>query len=148
MNILTADISESCSAGKILQVLNSGSPKLLGHAYAPLLLDESMITGPNAHHRCIVTEVTKPSLSQWKEANNIWKFPVNVAGTIVAQDSIKYVGTTISDFSEALFKDEPRKESYTPIILLPPEYIFHEPITQAVDVWILGHLLYQVLGES
>lgn len=65
-----------------------------------------------------------------------------------SEDSIKGARIMISDFGEAFFKDKPPKELRTPTLLLPPEYIFHEPITQAIYVWILTHLLYKILGQS
>ncbi|OJJ84716.1 uncharacterized protein ASPGLDRAFT_66241 [Aspergillus glaucus CBS 516.65] len=180
MKIFTADISESCSEGNILRVLNSGSPKLLAHAFVPLLLNEFMITGPNGRHRCIVSDVAGPSFAQWRESENIWKFPVNVARSIAAQIiwglayiqsrgvvhsvpndlklprycvppagmyqsskySIRGARIIISDFGEAFFKDKPPKELHTPALLLPPEYIFHEPISQA-NALLRGMLSYE-----
>lgn len=85
MKVFTANISESCSEGNIPRVLNSGSPKLLAYAFVPLLLNEFIITGPSGRHRCIVSDVAGPSLAQWRESDNIWKFPVNVVRSIAAQ---------------------------------------------------------------
>ncbi|EYE90079.1 uncharacterized protein EURHEDRAFT_552159, partial [Aspergillus ruber CBS 135680] len=54
----------------------------------------------------------------------------------------------ISDFGGAFFKNEPPKEVHTSTLLLPSVYIFYKPINQAVDVWTLGHLLYETFGQS
>jgi serine/threonine-protein kinase SRPK3 len=53
----------------------------------------------------------------------------------------------ISDFGEAFFQDEERKELHTPILLLPPEIFFREHLGPAIDVWTLGCSLYEILGE-
>lgn len=54
----------------------------------------------------------------------------------------------ISDFGEAFFPGESIKELHTPILLLPPEFIFNEqPITSAVDIWTLGCTLFDLLGR-
>ncbi|PYI00006.1 kinase-like protein [Aspergillus ellipticus CBS 707.79] len=53
----------------------------------------------------------------------------------------------ISDFGEAFFQNQERKDLHTPILLLPPEIFFHERLGRAVDVWTLGCTLYEVLGE-
>lgn len=57
----------------------------------------------------------------------------------------------IADFDEAFFhrhQDEPPKELHTPVLLLPPEFIFHESLLgPAIDIWTLGCTLYYLLGE-
>jgi serine/threonine-protein kinase SRPK3 len=53
----------------------------------------------------------------------------------------------ISDFGEAFFQDEERKESHAPILLLPPEVFFHGQLGPTIDVWTLGCTLYETLGE-
>ena len=53
----------------------------------------------------------------------------------------------IADFGEAFFPAVPPKQLHTPILLLPPELLFHEPLGPAIDVWTLGCTLYNLLGE-
>lgn len=53
----------------------------------------------------------------------------------------------ISDFGEAFFENYEHKDLRTPILLLPPEFIFNEPLSKAADVWTLAHTLYEILGE-
>ena len=53
----------------------------------------------------------------------------------------------VSDFGEAFFQGGEPKELRTPILLLPPEAFFHEPLGPAVDLWTLGCTLYEILGE-
>lgn len=53
----------------------------------------------------------------------------------------------ISDFGESFLQHEERHSLHTPVLLLPPELLFHEPLGPAVDIWALGCSLYEILGE-
>ncbi|PYH92296.1 protein kinase [Aspergillus ellipticus CBS 707.79] len=53
----------------------------------------------------------------------------------------------ISDFGESFTLNDKHEDLHTPILLLPPESVFHEKLGQAIDVWILGCTLYEILGE-
>ncbi|KAL9623411.1 MAG: hypothetical protein Q9160_002304 [Pyrenula sp. 1 TL-2023] len=53
----------------------------------------------------------------------------------------------ISDFGEAFFELGEHSDLRTPILLLPPESLLNESLSKAVDVWTLGHTLYEILGE-
>jgi serine/threonine-protein kinase SRPK3 len=53
----------------------------------------------------------------------------------------------ISDFGEAFFQNEKRKELHAPILLLPPEVFFGDHAGPVVDIWTLGCTLYEIVGE-
>lgn len=64
-------------------------------------------------------------------------------------EDIKDAQIIISDFGESFIEsDTSRTELHTPVLLLPPEHIFKEPLTQAVDVWTLGCTLHEILGDG
>jgi serine/threonine protein kinase len=56
------------------------------------------------------------------------------------------VEIVIADFGQAFLPDQPPKQLHTPVLLLPPESIFHEQLGPAVDVWTVGCTLYHILG--
>ncbi|KAI9733991.1 MAG: hypothetical protein M1834_002648 [Cirrosporium novae-zelandiae] len=66
---------------------------------------------------------------------------------IQSSEEIVDARVVISDFGGAFFNDEERKALHTPILLLPPEVFFHEPIGPAIDIWTLGCTLYDILGD-
>lgn len=53
----------------------------------------------------------------------------------------------IADFGEAFFPAQPPKLLHTPVLLLPPESLFHEHLGPPIDIWTLGCTLYILLGE-
>lgn len=53
----------------------------------------------------------------------------------------------ISDFGEAFFQTEKRKELHSPLLLLPPEILFGGEEGMAADIWTAGCTLYEILGE-
>ncbi|OBT61713.1 hypothetical protein VE03_09397 [Pseudogymnoascus sp. 23342-1-I1] len=53
----------------------------------------------------------------------------------------------ISDFGEAFCQREKCMKLHTPILLTPPEAFFGDDASPAVDVWIAGCTLYEILGE-
>ncbi|GLA72992.1 hypothetical protein AtubIFM55763_003887 [Aspergillus tubingensis] len=59
------------------------------------------------------------------------------------------INIKITDFGTSyLFTHAPPPEAlHTPTILLPPEAIFHDPITSAADMWTLGCTIYDILGD-
>ncbi|OJI88158.1 hypothetical protein ABZX51_009210 [Aspergillus tubingensis] len=63
--------------------------------------------------------------------------------------STSNINIKITDFGTSyLFTNPPSPETLnTPTILLPPEAIFHDPITSAADIWTLGCTLYDILGD-
>lgn len=45
----------------------------------------------------------------------------------------------ISEFGESFLESKKRtRDLYTPILLLPLESLFFEPVGPAIDIWILG----------
>ncbi|RAK94172.1 kinase-like protein [Aspergillus costaricaensis CBS 115574] len=69
--------------------------------------------------------------------------------TMTQQLPTSNINIKISDFGTSyLFTNPPSPEAlHTPTILLPPEAIFHDPITSAADIWTLGCTLYDILGD-
>lgn len=57
------------------------------------------------------------------------------------------VQVVIADFGEAFFPAEPPTQLHTPILLLPPEFLFNERLGPPIDVWTLGCTLYNLLGK-
>lgn len=54
----------------------------------------------------------------------------------------------IADFGEAFLPKEPPKQLHTPVLLLPPEFLFQERLGTPVDIWTLGGTLYNLLGTG
>lgn len=54
----------------------------------------------------------------------------------------------ITDFGEAFFPKKPPMQLHTPVLLLPPEFLFQECLDMPVDIWRLGGILYNLLGEG
>ncbi|OOG00594.1 hypothetical protein ASPCADRAFT_347 [Aspergillus carbonarius ITEM 5010] len=75
------------------------------------------------------------------------KYCVPPAMIFQSSEEVTDAQIVISDFGEAFFQNEERQDLHTPILLLPPEFFFHERLGQAIDVWTLGCTLYEVLGE-
>ncbi|KAF3481875.1 uncharacterized protein GIQ15_04634 [Arthroderma uncinatum] len=70
--------------------------------------------------------------------------PMNL---MVPSDKVVDCRIKIIDLGTSFFPDKPPKKLYTPNTLLPPEGFFHETITPAADLWTLGCILYEILGE-
>ena len=66
---------------------------------------------------------------------------------VVPADQIKSHQIKISDFGEASYVDDPPKTLNTPMLLRPPEAFFNERLGPQVDIWTLGCILYEILGE-
>lgn len=66
---------------------------------------------------------------------------------ISCQDVKEDCETVIADFGEALLSIESPNQLQTPVLLLPPEFLFDEPLGTAIDLWTLGSTLYNLLGE-
>lgn len=73
-------------------------------------------------------------------------YSVIPAEMVVPADHMKDHKIKISDFSEA-FLDNPPETLHTPMLLLPPEFFFHEKLGPPADVWTLACTLYEILGE-
>ena len=71
-------------------------------------------------------------------------FPVDM---VVPADQIKSHKIKISDFGEASLNDDPPKTLNTPMLLRPPEAFFKESLGPPADIWTLGCILYEILGE-
>lgn len=66
----------------------------------------------------------------------------------MAADKLTDPVIRISDYGTSFLpSSEGPHKLYTPLLFLPPEDFFHEPITLAADMWTLGVSLYEVLGE-
>lgn len=68
---------------------------------------------------------------------------------LIFQSSEEIVDSNIiiSDFGEAFFQTEKRKELHSPILLLPPEIFFGNDAGTAADIWTTVCTLYEILGE-
>lgn len=72
-------------------------------------------------------------------------YPMN---TRVAADRVVDPLVKIYDFGTSFLPaTESSPQLLTPLLFLPPEDFFHEPITFAADIWMLGLSLYEVLGD-
>ncbi|OJD22938.1 hypothetical protein ACJ73_05710 [Blastomyces percursus] len=76
------------------------------------------------------------------------RYCVPVARTYIScQDVEKDCEVVIADFRET-FLSAASKRLHTPVLLLPPEFLFDEPLGTASDPWTLGSTLYNILGEN
>ncbi|PWY94617.1 SR protein-specific kinase Dsk1 [Aspergillus sclerotioniger CBS 115572] len=75
------------------------------------------------------------------------KYCVPPAMIFQSSENVTDARVLISDFGEAFFENEERKDLCTPILILAPELFFHERLGRAIDVWSLGCTLYEVLDE-
>lgn len=53
----------------------------------------------------------------------------------------------ISDFSEAFFQTEKRKDLHSLILLLSLEIFFGNDVGTVAEIWTTGCTLYEILGE-
>lgn len=99
---------------------------------------------------CCLGEPLRLSVERLDKSANgpeVPRYCVPPAMIFQSSEEIVDAWVIISDFGEAFFQNEERKELHTPILLLPPEFFFHEPLGRAIGVWTLGCTLYEVLGE-
>lgn len=78
------------------------------------------------------------------------QYCVPPAAIVQVAEEVREAEIVIGDFGEAFTCDsDPRSDITlrTPILLLPPESIFGEPLNQAVDIWTGACTLYETLGE-
>ena len=71
-------------------------------------------------------------------------FPIDM---IVPADHIKSHNIQISDFGAASLIENPPTTLNIPVLLRPPEAFFDEKLGPQVDIWTLGCILYEILGE-
>ncbi|KAG4440435.1 hypothetical protein IFR05_004079 [Cadophora sp. M221] len=75
------------------------------------------------------------------------RYCVELAMMCIPSDEIENPKILISDFGESFFSNEEYDRLASPMILLPPEFLFEEGFGPSVDIWTLGCTLYEILGE-
>ncbi|KAL4783312.1 kinase-like domain-containing protein [Aspergillus varians] len=85
LKIIVAEVSGKAVESKILRRLQSGNPNHPGRQYIASLLNEFFFTGPNGHHRCLVSEVHGCSVAESKENSTDFKFSPDISRAIAAQ---------------------------------------------------------------
>ncbi|KAL2375175.1 hypothetical protein RJ035_006784 [Blastomyces gilchristii] len=83
-------------------------------------------TGPETHRYCIPPARTYVSCQDVKED----------------------CGAIIADFGEAFLPTESPTRLHTPVLLLPPEFLFDESLGTAIDLWTLGSTLLGLMGRQ
>jgi serine/threonine protein kinase len=69
----------------ILQHLRAGNVNHPGRKFVFSLLHKFSLSGPNGHHLCLVSEVGGCSITESKENNPDFMFPLGTAKAIAAQ---------------------------------------------------------------
>ncbi|KFA51242.1 hypothetical protein S40293_05110 [Stachybotrys chartarum IBT 40293] len=129
----------------------------------PLVLDRFHLGGPSGTHPCLVTVPARCSLRNAREASGSYLFQLDVARSLAAQlvTAVSLVHSQgyahggeakliLSDFGVAFRpSDKSRFESYTPLVLRPPEAFFEPetPLTFASDIWSLGCVIFELLAH-
>ncbi|KAK0614608.1 kinase-like domain-containing protein [Immersiella caudata] len=142
----------------------------------PLALDRFFIDGPNGTHPCLAIVPARCSLRDAKEASDWRLFQLNVARSLAAQLVMAvfhvhsqgfahgdlHLGITGDELTlgEAKFllidfgvafrpSDESRFQSYTPLVLRPPEAFFEPttPLSFTSDIWSLSCAIFELLGH-
>ncbi|KAI1874183.1 uncharacterized protein JN550_002762 [Neoarthrinium moseri] len=78
------------------------------------------------------------------------RYCVPSASIVISAEDVTKADIIIADFGEAFLCETGSRTDVnlrTPLLLLPPEAIFHEGVNQAADVWTAACTLYEILGE-
>jgi serine/threonine-protein kinase SRPK3 len=78
------------------------------------------------------------------------QYCVPPASIVISAEDVTEADITIADFGEAFLCQTGSRldvKLRTPLLLLPPEFIFHEGVNQAADMWTVASTLYEILGN-
>lgn len=84
VKIITAGASEESRKAKLFSSFNDWVAEP-GSEVIPSLIDEFWVSGPNGHHRCLITAPARMSLFDSKDASPCSLLQLNVARSIIAQ---------------------------------------------------------------
>ncbi|KAI9703361.1 MAG: hypothetical protein M1836_007929 [Candelina mexicana] len=85
LKILTANTSEHSREERVLNHITRNNQRHPGRKYVSSLIDEFTITGPNGHHKCLVSEALGPTVSEVKESFTCDLLPLDIARRITVQ---------------------------------------------------------------
>ena len=84
IKIVVARASRNSREGQIFRHLRDTPNNHPGRSYASSISDEFYIDGPNGCHLCLVSEPTRCSIVDSKEASTNWMFPMRIARAVAA----------------------------------------------------------------
>ncbi|KAL8938123.1 MAG: hypothetical protein Q9216_004062 [Gyalolechia sp. 2 TL-2023] len=97
IKFLTANASKSTREAQMLGRANRASPKYLHHNFVPPLLDEFNVIGPNGQHRCLVSSVLGPTVSDLKQSFTCDLLPLDIAKRTTVQLALALAGIHACD---------------------------------------------------
>jgi serine/threonine-protein kinase SRPK3 len=85
LKVVTATASERSSESQVLEIIHQNNPLHPGRMFVSSLLNDFSIRGPNGNHRCLVTEILGPTVSDVKESFDCDLLSLDIARRVTAQ---------------------------------------------------------------
>jgi len=85
LKVFTATASERSSESQVLEIIHQNNPLHPGRMFVSSLLNDFSIRGPNGNHRCLVTEILGPTVSDVKESFDCDLLSLDIARRVTVQ---------------------------------------------------------------